>query len=242
MSGWIFPKDKWMRWYAKIISSLNLNFSADQEATDLLSRILTTMEGAMTFDELKNVMSGLRGVVVVGAGPSLEKSDQKIRELKLKGWGVFSADGATTFLLEHNITPDIVVTDLDGRIRDLLSANERGSIAVIHAHGDNIPAIKEFVKKFKGRIMGSTQVEPRPLVYNFGGFTDGDRCVFLAYALGYRRIALAGMDFGNVVGRYSKPWLSSNTPANAVKRKKMDIARDLIEWLAKSEGLEILTV
>lgn len=33
------------------------------------------------------------------------------------------------------------------------------------------------------------------LVYNFGGFTDGDRAVFLAEALGASLIVVAGMDF-----------------------------------------------
>ena len=39
---------------------------------------------------------------------------------------------------------------------------------------------------------------------NFGGFTDGDRCVFLAEYFNASKIVLIGMDFGQEIGKYSK--------------------------------------
>ena len=37
-------------------------------------------------------------------------------------------------------------------------------------------------------------------VYNFGGFTDGDRSVFWAEEFGAKEIILIGMDFGIHIG------------------------------------------
>jgi hypothetical protein len=124
--------------------------------------------------------------------------------------------------------PDVIVTDLDGIVGDIVSAQQQGSMIVIHAHGDNIEQLKKFVPEFSAAV-GSTQVAPRPNVYNFLGFTDGDRAAFLAAVMGAKTIVLAGMDFGSTVGKYSKQQVMSL----AVKREKLRISRELLEWLAK---------
>jgi uncharacterized Rossmann fold enzyme len=54
-----------------------------------------------------------------------------------------SADTATSPILDAGLTPDIVVTDLDGDLEDIFEAWRRGAILVIHAHGDNIERIEE---------------------------------------------------------------------------------------------------
>jgi uncharacterized Rossmann fold enzyme len=122
----------------------------------------------------------------------------------------------------------VIVTDLDGVVSDIVSAQKQDSIIVIHAHGDNIEQLQQFVPDFSYAV-GSTQVEPRPNVYNFLGFTDGDRAVFLAAAMGAKVIVLAGMDFGSTVGKYSK----KNVKSLTVKLEKLRISRELLEWLAK---------
>ena len=107
-----------------------------------------------------------------------------MREGVLQKFVTVVADGATTALLHvAKAVPDVIVTDLDGVVSDIVSAQRQGSIVVIHAHGDNIEQLNSFVPDFP-RAIGSTQVEPRPNVYNFLGFTDGDRAVFLAAAMG----------------------------------------------------------
>ena len=88
------------------------------------------------------------------------------------------ADGATKAIIENGLKPDIVVTDLDGDIISLKKTGRTNTIMVVHAHGDNSEKI-HFVKNFKNCI-GTTQTKPMGRVRNFGGFTDGDRCVFLA--------------------------------------------------------------
>ena len=58
------------------------------------------------------------------------------------------------------------------------------------------------VKKMKNCI-GTTQTNPFNKVQNFGGFTDGDRGVFLASYFNAKKIILFGMDFGNQIGKFS---------------------------------------
>ena len=68
------------------------------------------------------------------------------------------------------------------------------------------------VKKLRGAIrftkfqnkIGTTQTDKFGKLENFGGFTDGDRCVFLAETFKPKKIILFGMDFGNKIGKYSK--------------------------------------
>ena len=55
------------------------------------------------------------------------------------------ADGAVTALLEEEIIPDIVVTDLDGKIEDIIDSNKNGAVMVVHAHGNNMENIKKYV-------------------------------------------------------------------------------------------------
>ena len=61
---------------------------------------------------------------------------------------LIAADGATTALLEEDIVPDIIATDLDGKVSDLLTANAEGSYFIIHGHGNNEEAISLWTDSF----------------------------------------------------------------------------------------------
>jgi hypothetical protein len=217
----------WWSWYRRIIETFGYDQAKDQYAADLLSALLAGK--ATDISELRKRVAN-RPALVFGAGPSLEENlKQVMREGVLQKFVTLVADGATTaFLHVSNAVPDVIVTDLDGIISDIVSAQNRGSVVVIHAHGDNIEQLQRYVPDFSSAI-GSTQVEPRPNVYNFLGFTDGDRAVFLAAAMRAKLIVLAGMDFGPTVGKYSKQQVKSLT----VKREKLRISRELLEWLAQ---------
>jgi uncharacterized Rossmann fold enzyme len=76
--------------------------------------------------------------------------------------------------------------------------------------------------------IGTTQVKPLQNVYNFGGFTDGDRAVFLANEFGAINIVLVGMDFGEKIGRYSK----TKVKDEKLKIAKMAVGKELLEWLS----------
>lgn len=223
--------EDWWPWYRRIVETFGYSQAQDQQAADLLSALLK--DKALDVSELERRIQN-RSVLVFGAGPSLEEDLKQVMcEGVIGRFVTVVADGATSALLHlANVVPDIVVTDLDGVVSDIVSAQMQGAAVVIHAHGDNIGRLKRYVPDFSCAV-GSTQVEPRLGVYNFCGFTDGDRAVFLAAAFGAKSIVLAGMDFGLTVGKYSKQQVKSL----AVKRKKMRIGRELLEWLAqKTEG------
>ena len=121
---------------------------------------------------------------------------------KFKDFTKIVADGATQALLENNIIPDIIVTDLDGNMEYLKRSSESKSIMIVHAHGDNIRKLP-YAILFRYCI-GTTEDKPFGKIKNFGGFTDGDRCVFLANHFKASKIILIGMDFGTHIGKYSK--------------------------------------
>ncbi|MGB9827420.1 DUF115 domain-containing protein [Thermosphaera chiliense] len=238
--SWVIDREWWMRIYADlIVKSIDLSFEKDQQATDLLSTLLDGRSNLIEFDEMIGSFKGFDESIVFGCGPSLVSDLEFLMgNNALKDKLLISADGATTVLINHDITPHIVVTDLDGLVADIAWASLKGSVIVVHAHGDNIDRVSKFVPMFKGRIIGSTQVEPRPHVYNFGGFTDGDRGVFLSHSLGISRIILAGFDLDGEP--YSCP--GKLVPFNKrVKKKKLEIAKTLLKEL-ESKGVRYFNV
>jgi hypothetical protein len=67
-------------------------------------------------------------------------------------------------------------------------------------------------------VIGSTQAVPLENVFNFGGFTDGDRAVYVAHEFGAGTIKLAGFFFDDPV-------------VSPAKSKKLKWARRLISSL-----------
>ncbi|MEM2878813.1 MAG: 6-hydroxymethylpterin diphosphokinase MptE-like protein [Candidatus Hadarchaeales archaeon] len=219
--------ETWKPWYDKIVLQLGINRKADEEAARVLNSLLPEPD----LDGIRNLLSG-RECVVFGAGPSLEKNLEKISKTRLFRKTIISADGATTAVMRHR-TPEIIVTDLDGKVDDQINAWKHGAWLVIHAHGDNIKRVSEIVPKLGERVIGTTQVRPFGKLFNFGGFTDGDRAVFMARWLGASRIYLAGMDLGVKIGRYS----GNKDPRR--KSIKLRICEELLEWL-KELGTNIV--
>jgi hypothetical protein len=227
---------EWRPWYNKILNTFGYNQSKDQLAAAILSRLIA--HKAMDVQRLKTLLSN-KPTLVFGAGPSLKEDLQEIVRVNLlKKWISISVDGATSaFLTLVRVIPKIVVTDLDGDINDLLRADELGSVLVVHGHGDNIDRLQRYVPKFR-HVIGTTQVNPRPNVYNFGGFTDGDRAVFLATVMKAKAVALAGMDLGAVIGEYSKKRVRSVD----VKILKLKFCKELLEWLASRVKIPLYNV
>jgi len=223
---------EWEPIYKKILDDFNFSLKDDEKSADLLNSILQK-NNLYGVKKLENMIKN-REIVVFGAGPSLEKSIIKHKEFfncKIK----ISADGATTALLKNNVSPDIIVTDLDGRIVDQLKANADGSIIIVHAHGDNIDKIKKYVQKFTGPVLGTTQTNPRNYekLNNFGGFTDGDRAVHLADHFRAKKIYLVGFDFNKTIGKYSFPRKKDKN----MKLKKLGWCKKLIDRIDNIEYL-----
>ncbi|WFO74735.1 DUF115 domain-containing protein [Desulfurococcaceae archaeon MEX13E-LK6-19] len=224
---------EWMKWYRTIIDTMGFDPEKDKYATVILASILKDNPPSLNYVEalVKN-----KNVVIFGAGPSLPQHIEELLEkrvLTIKHVVLVAADGASRALLEHGITPHIIVSDLDGGDDVLIDAASKGAYVFAHGHGDNIDKIESIVpemKRITRRVIGTTQVEPIYPVLNFGGFTDGDRAVFITASMSPRMIVLAGMDLGNIVGKYSKPWLRDNVPANTMKKKKLEIAYNLLSY------------
>lgn len=193
----------WKPFYEKILLDLDIDLNKDKESAGILDKFLDKQCSENTYKNLRLQIEN-KDIFVFGAGPSLENSLEKFNA-KFGKKVKIAADGATSALLKHEIVPEIVVSDLDGYLPDLIEANRLGSIAVIHAHGDNIDKISKYFSIFKGEIIGTTQIDPASYdsLFNFGGFTDGDRAVFLADHFNAKTISLIGFDFDNKIGKYS---------------------------------------
>jgi len=218
--------DAWMAEYRKICRELGISHDSDRDARDLIGSLIG--EAPQPLGKLESLIRN-RDVVIFGAGPSLGKG---VKEIDKQNKTLIAADGTASCLLENGLYPDIIVTDLDGDINDLLLVNRFGALMVIHAHGDNVPQINSLLLKFKSPVV-TTQVEPIKNVHNFFGFTDGDRAFFLAKHFGARKIDLIGFDFGDTVGKYSDPKDPTEHKASEMKLKKLGIAERLIKGALK---------
>jgi len=203
--------DEWEPIYRRILEDFGFDRSEDERSAIILANLLHGRAG--TPADLRGIISG-RGALVCGNAPSLASDLRSIRQDQII---IIAADGATTVLLENRMIPDVIVTDLDGTIEDIISASEKGSFVVVHAHGDNIPAVRSVVPHLQGtRVLGTTQSEPFDNIHNFGGFSDGDRCVFLAKAFHAASVTLLGFDY-------------DDPDVGEIKRKKLVWAKRLIE-------------
>lgn len=229
----------WEKYYKEILDDFGFSRENDEKSAKLLDEILST-EGCLTLEDLKGFVDFSDKFIVFGAGPSLKEHVKFLKEnYDLKDYVLVAADGATTALIEEKIAPDIVATDLDGNLDDILLANFRGANVAIHAHGDNMDKIAKLTPFFTS-VLGTTQSQPVGNLYNFGGFTDGDRAMFLAVALGAEEITLAGMDFGDIVTRYSRPNIETDiAQADDFKKKKLGYAEKFAQWIEDNENVVI---
>ena len=232
----------WEKYYTEILDDFGFIRKNDEESARLLDEILST-EGCLTLDDLSAIVGFSDKYIVFGAGPSLKDHIKVLKEdYDLRDYVLVAADGATTALIEERIVPDIVATDLDGKLDDILLANIRGANIIVHAHGDNTDRIAS-VTPFFNNVLGTTQSQPIGNLYNFGGFTDGDRALFLAVALGASQITLAGMDFGDVVTKYSRPNIETETAkADDFKSKKLKYAEKFTQWIIENEDAEVINM
>jgi len=227
-------------WYRKIANDFNFDLQKDREARDYLSRILDKKNSSYNLEEVllsfKENIQKKEQICVYGCGPSLEESVDYI--LSNLGKTFFdncvnlAADGAARLLIERIIPIDGIITDLDGITkRDFFKAK----FVIVHAHGDNIILLEDFKKLIIDfpNLIGTTQAEPIHNLINPGGFTDGDRILtfILSFLIPQQELYLIGMDFDEIVGKYSKPNNEKYYLAGPIKLKKLQYALQIIEWL-----------
>ena len=202
--------EEWEPYYVRILDFFGFDRADDEEAARLLSTILPRDDIALLTEKI----SGAE-VIVAGNAPSLPAD---IKNTDFSGKVVIAADAAARVMKKGGVIPDIVFTDLDGLDDDVLEMNEAGTILAVHAHGDNMPLVKSWVPKMKGPVVGTTQSTPLANVYNFGGFSDGDRGVFAAHELGAASVSLIGFDL-------------DDTSVDPVKHGKLMISRKLLHLI-----------
>ncbi|HII07598.1 MAG TPA: DUF115 domain-containing protein [Methanotrichaceae archaeon] len=206
--------EDWEPIYEEILVEFGFFRDEDEEAARHLQSLLQDRKGGLSAEDLESILRG-REVLVCGNAPSLSRDlDDILEESDIEEIAVIAADGATTALIEAGVLPDVIVTDLDGFLPDIIAANERGSAVVVHAHGDNMEALKEYVPRLT-RVLGTTQAGPIEGISNFGGFSDGDRCVFLARNFGASKIRIIGFDY-------------DDPDVTPVKKMKLKWARRLV--------------
>ncbi|HDR72440.1 MAG TPA: DUF115 domain-containing protein [Methanoculleus sp.] len=196
--------EDWEPLYTEILDYFAFDREGDERAAAELARLAPR-------DDLPVLEACCRGadVTVCGNAPGLK------HDLDLVHGTVFAADAAADVLVSRGIRPDAVFTDLDGATDSFPAMNREGTVMVVHAHGDNIPLLRLWVPQFEGPLVATTQARPLPGVHNFGGFSDGDRAVFAADALGAASVTLVGFDLDDAA-------------VDPVKRGKLAWARTLL--------------
>lgn len=175
----------WEPIYELIVEDFGFDPAADRRARDFLD------ERVEIFDFEALDFQG-RSVAIAGGSPTLEAELEAVRSAER----VVAVSSAASVLEDRGMTPDLVVTDLDGSPETAVSLGNRGVPVAVHAHGDNIPTLQAWIPKFDREfLIGTTQVEPTRRVINRGGFTDGDRAAFLADAFGARSLLFPGWQF-----------------------------------------------
>ncbi|WP_181684911.1 6-hydroxymethylpterin diphosphokinase MptE-like protein [Halorhabdus salina] len=214
----------WEPVYEAILADFGYDRPADERARDLLASLVADAP-TDPYDPAPDMFAG-QTVAIAGAGPSLSTELEPIESAD----AVIAASTAADQLLEVGVSPDIVVTDLDKHSETVRELTRSGIPVAVHAHGDNIAAVKESVPTFDlAWVLPTTQAEPVDPVRNFGGFTDGDRAAFLADALGADRLVFPGWDF-------------DDRTVGIEKERKLEWAERLLHWLEgrRDENFDVL--
>ncbi|MEM0215786.1 MAG: 6-hydroxymethylpterin diphosphokinase MptE-like protein [Archaeoglobaceae archaeon] len=188
---------EWLKIYEEILRDFNFSRARDEEAARLISEL---GHGKLLDCKVLECIKD-QEVAVIGGAYKGEKIRQEF---------VITAGKA---IEKVDIIPRIHVTDLEEGLDKILKLEKEGCILVFHAHGDNMHRLREIVPKVE-KFVATTQCEPFDRVYNFGGFTDGDRAVLLAKRFGAKKIVLYGFDFEKGEG---------------LKLKKLKWARKILE-------------
>jgi len=206
----------WEPIYEAILSDLGFDRSADETARDVAGEL------AQRFDHSR--LSQLDGatVAIVGAAPSLSTELAGFDPTAVDA--IVAASTAVDVLADHGIAVDLMVTDLDKNIETARRLTHSETPVAAHAHGDNIPTLREWLPEFDPEwTLVTTQAEPRGPVGNFGGFTDGDRAAFIADAFGAADLEFLG-------------WAFDDPSVDPLKARKLRWAEQLLYWLERRRG------
>ncbi|MGP6239030.1 6-hydroxymethylpterin diphosphokinase MptE-like protein [Cuniculiplasma sp. SKW4] len=212
----------WSLTYDEICRNLEINCLDD----DISALYLSKFESKSHFlwKRLKYLTG--RPFIVIGNSPDVSQED--FIKAYEKNEVIVVGDSALR-LIPSGIVPEIIVSDLDGSIPDIVLRVQEGSILFLHSHGDNMNKIEENIQGFDGFYIPTRQGRRPKSMFNPCGFTDGDRAVMIAKFLGAKRIRLFGFSF-------ERAYEKGNT---VLKMKKLQFAKKIIESV---KDVEILYV
>ncbi|MCI4317688.1 MAG: DUF115 domain-containing protein, partial [Thermoplasmata archaeon] len=216
---------EWEPQYHRIMAEFGFSWPRERKSAERLRELLP--DAALEAPE-RRLAARLRGrdAIVVGLAPHVGAPPLWKLASAVRPPAIIAADGAAARCLDAGLVPEVVATDLDGPVPSEVSANARGALVVVHAHGDNLPAIDRWVPEFGGELAGSWSGPPEGGLIDVGGFTDGDRAAYLAHHFGASRILLWGFDFENVE--------ESGPAESARKKEKLRFARENIRALVRA--------
>ncbi|MFD1569025.1 6-hydroxymethylpterin diphosphokinase MptE-like protein [Halorubrum laminariae] len=200
--------------YETILADFGFGREADERARD----IAAVRSSRFDLDRLGD----WRGetVAVAGAAPCLTDEVAVARDADV----VVAASTAADVLVDSGVDIDCMVTDLDKNPETAERLTREGTPVAAHAHGDNVPAVREWLPRFESAwTLATTQAAPSGPVRNLGGFTDGDRAAFLADHVGAGRLVFLGWDF-------------DDPSVGPMKERKLDWAARLLRWLERRRG------
>ena len=178
--------ERWAPLYREILLDFGFSPERDVESARILERIIPPPDSALVR------LGGLSGKKVMIVGPACSGED--VESVSRTPFPVIAADSAVKIFGKSGTAPTVIVTDLDGNLREIAKLASQGATVVVHAHGDNIQLLDE-AKRFGDCILGTCQCRQFGKLFNFGGFTDGDRSAFLAERFGASSVELVGFDF-----------------------------------------------
>ncbi len=198
--------DDWFIFYSKILSDFGFSREEDERAAKLMHELATGK--LLDAEVLRRVIEG-KSVAVIGYAIDAEEFRKIREEVKIAAGKVIMK----VLELDPDFVPDIHVTDMEED--DLIvELDKKGCLLVLHAHGDNIDRIKSVVPRVS-KFVGTTQSTPFDRIYNFGGFTDGDRAAIIAKEMNASKVVLYGFDFEK---------------ASGIKKRKLEWARRILEF------------
>jgi len=203
----------WEPVYEGLLAAFGYPREGDEQARDRLGELLA---GHETYDPDELGLAETT-VAIAGAGPSLEAEAEQAAAADR----VLAASTAADRLRAVGVAVDGMVTDLDKNPETGAQLTEEGVPVFAHAHGDNIPAVERHVPTYDPAfVVPTTQAAPTDSVYNFGGFTDGDRAAFTADHFGASELVFVGWDF-------------DDPDVSPEKREKLQWAQRLLYWLER---------
>jgi hypothetical protein len=215
--------ETWSPVYERILADFGFDRESDERARDALADLTEPFD-------LGPLDAAGETVAIAGAGPSLTDPDHPDRPAELDraraADAVFAASTAADHLRNAGVGVECMVTDLDKNPGTARKLTEEGVPVAAHAHGDNVPAVREWVPRFDAEwVLPTTQARPVAHVRNVGGFTDGDRAAFLADHLGAAELVFVGWDF-------------DDPDVDPAKAKKLAWAERLLYWLERRRDEE----